>query len=745
MRAKAAKKGKKRHSFRLLCLALIFVVWMVAIIWRLAYLQVSRHDHYYARAEAQRTDTIAVSPLRGSIVDRNGQELARSVDADSVFVYIREIKDPEKVARSLAPLLGEREGEMMQKLTGTTRRFAWLKRKVDFDTAKAISAAIDRFKLSGVHFVKEPQRHYPNGALAAHLLGYVNIDEKGQAGLELVHDDKLRGKPGTAFFETDGRRQPVTRQDNPAMNGGRVVTTIDSNLQHQVESILERIRRATKAKSLSAIVLDPKTGEILAMANAPDFDPNQRPKHSGDKEEDTNRRNRAITDVYEPGSVFKIVTYSGVIEEGLARPDEKIDCQGGQITLHGRVIKDAHPHGVLTVAEALAKSSNIGAIKLAQRLGEERLADYVTRFGFGRKTGVDLPGEVSGLVNPLKWQGTSYASIAMGHEVGVTALQVISAMATIANGGVWVKPHIVRQVMAEDNRVIYEAQPESRRVIREDTATTIAGMLEDVVARGTARNKVRLAGYKAAGKTGTAQKVMEGGGYSNTKYIASFAGFVPATKPRFAIIVTLDEPVGAHQGGQVAAPVFSEIAEAALTAYLVKPDSEEYQQQIARLQEKARTEAPKIAATPEAETVKTEAKTEVRKDKKEVIAAALPKKAQPKAPPEAQEKKPGTGQKSAAIATRKPEPKKAEPKDREIVVSKNDPDKQVRPKQAPNTQPTGAGVMPDLRGRSLRAVAQVCSNLDLKLRAVGSGVVAHQSPSPGVRVKAGEVCKVEFQ
>ncbi len=741
MRAKAAKKGKESNGFRLLCLALIFVAWMIAIIWRLAYLQVTRHDHYSARAAAQRSDVIQVSPLRGSIVDRQGQEMASSVEADSVFVDTREIKDPEKIARALAPLLGEREGELMQKLTGTTKRFVWLKRKIDFDTAKAISAAIERFKLSGVHFVKEPQRHYPNGALAAHLLGYVNIDEKGQAGLELAHDEKLRGKPGTAFFETDGRRQPVARQDNPATSGGRVVTTIDSTLQHQVETILERTRNATKAKSASAIVLDPKTGEILALANAPDFDPNQRPKHSKDKEEDTIRRNRAITDVYEPGSVFKIVTYSGVIEEGLARPDEKIDCQGGQITLQGRVIRDAHAHGVLTVAEALAKSSNIGAIKLAQRLGSDRLAEYVSRFGFGHKTGVDLPDEVRGLVNPLKqWQGTSYASIAMGHEVGVTALQVITAMAVIANGGVWMKPHIVRQVMAEDNRVVYAAQPESRRVIRENTAATIAGMLEAVVERGTARNKVRLAGYKAAGKTGTAQKVLAGGGYSDTKYIASFAGFVPATNPRFAIIVTLDEPVGAHQGGQVAAPAFSEIAEAALAAWLVKPDSEEYKQQLAKLQEKARTEAPKAAATPEADDSVSDAK-------KEVTANILTGKTTPEAKPE---KKPGTERKGASgaakIAINKPEPKKTETKDREIVVSKNDSGKPVIQQQAaPNAQPVGAGVMPDLHGRSLRAVAQVCSNLDLKLRAVGSGVVARQSPAAGARVKAGEICKVEFQ
>src|SRR5581483_11645464 len=462
---RAGKKQKKKGNVsRLLWLALLFIAWMTAIIWRLTYLQVTRHDYYHARAEAQRQDAIAVSPLRGTIVDRNGSNLAVSTDTDSIFVYTREVTDPEKISRTLAPLLGEREGDLIQKLTGSgnKNRFIWLKRKVDFETAKAITGAVEHSRLSGVHFVKEPQRYYPNGALGAHLLGYVNIDEQGLAGLELAHDKNLRGRPGQAFFEVDGRHQPFDRHDTPAVNGSRVELTFDAALQHQVESILEKARNATQARSATAIVLDPKTGEILALANAPDFDPNQRPKRSGDDEEDRVRRNRAITDVYEPGSVFKIVTYSGVIEEGLARPDDKVDCQGGQITLYGRTIRDSHlGTGVVTVADALAKSSNVGAIKMAQRLGEARLADYVSRFGFGHKTGIDLPGEVSGLVNNLRdWHGTSYASIAMGHEVGVTALQAVTAMAAIANGGVRIQPHVVRKVTAEDGRVIYEANPE---------------------------------------------------------------------------------------------------------------------------------------------------------------------------------------------------------------------------------------------------------------------------------------------
>ncbi|MFN0119527.1 MAG: penicillin-binding transpeptidase domain-containing protein [Blastocatellia bacterium] len=728
---------------RFYILGVLFALWMGAIGWRLFYLQVTRFPAYRARSEAQRNDVISTSPRRGVIVDRNGSELARSAETDSVFVYTREVKEPGKVARILAPLLGERETDLYAKLTDATNRFVWLRRKVDFDTANAVSAALQRTNLAGVHVVKEPQRYYPNGALASHLIGYVNIDEKGLAGLELTQDEKLRGKPGQAYFTTDAKQAPLERHDNPAGAGGRVVTTIDAAIQHQVESILGRGREQTKSRSASAIVLDPRTGEILAMANAPNFDPNVRPRRADDKEDDRVRRNRAITDVYEPGSVFKIVTWSGVLEEGLVRSEDKIDCQGGRITLYGREIKDAHPHGVLTVADALAKSSNIAAIKLAQKLTSAKLADYVSRFGFGQKTGVDLPGEVSGIFNPLKnWHGSSYASIAMGHEIGVTALQSVTAMATIANGGVRVQPHIVRKVITDDNQVSYQANPVTTRVISEKTARTVAGMLEDVVARGTARGKVALAGYKAAGKTGTAQKVLETGGYSDTQYVASFAGFVPATNPRFAIIVTLDEPVGLHQGGQVAAPIFGEIAEAALAAHLVQPDSEEYRRQIARMQEKATPAGTPVSLTDTTAPLATMPE----------IAAARPVAAAPKAAPAVKSNttvstpaptpSPARTQAPARVAET-PAPKKPERNGAENAVART----AAPPVPAASVIPptTAMGVMPDLRGRGMRAVAQACASLDLKLSVSGSGVAVRQFPAPGTKVRAGEMCRVEFQ
>ena len=674
------KREEKQSGRRHLLIALLFIVWMAVIIWRLAYLQVTRHDEYRARAEAQRQQTITVSPLRGPIVDRRGWELARSIDTDSVFAYGREIKDPEKIAHTLAPLLGEREGDLLKKLTGGAN-FVWLKRKVDFDTAQAVSREVERSKLDGVHLVKEPQRFYPNGPLAAHLLGSVDIDEQGIAGLELTEDRALRGAPGQVFFEADARRRPYERHDRPAKSGAQLVTTLDATLQHKVEMIIGEALLETQARGVTAIVLEPQTGEILALANAPAFDPNQRPKRQ-EGEDGSLRRNRAVTDIYEPGSVFKMVTYSAAIEEGLARPDEKIDCLNGQIVLAGRTIHDSHAYGLITVADALAKSSNVGAIRLALRVGDERLADYISRFGFGRRTGIEIPGEAAGLVRPVgEWQQSSIGSVAIGHEVGVTALQAVAAMSAIANRGLWVQPHLVRQVIGADGRVAYEAKPEERRVLNEQTALTITDMLKGVVTYGTARRAMQLAGYSSAGKTGTAQKVDPlTHHYSKTKFVASFAGFLPATNPRFAIIVTLDEPVGLHQGGQVAAPVFNRIAEAVLGDYAVPPDSEAYQQVLAKLEEKFRTQASK--ETPQKVDQAASAASEHEGAPGRLVAANF----------------------------------KLE-----------------------------QGIMPDFHGRSMRAVVRTCANLDLKLKMIGSGLAARQSPTPGARIKPGEVCQVEFQ
>jgi cell division protein FtsI (penicillin-binding protein 3) len=756
-----AKSKTKKNGFRTICLAIFFICWLVAIVWRLAYLQFTQHEHYLARAERQQTGRIEVSPERGLIVDRHGHEMARSVQATSLAASPRQINHPEGMADWLAPLLGMKRGEILDRLSDQTKGFLWLGRKLNQDLAEKIREHIQHYKtqkeqihkIEGLSLVSEPQRLYPNGSVASHVVGYVNIDEKGIAGLELKANEYLQGREkGWRIIDRDVRQQAVTRRDVAAVDGSTVVTTIDTALQHKTEQIISRARAATGAKSVSAIVMDPKTGEILALANAPDFDPNIRPK--GDGQDEQMRRNRAINDVYDPGSVFKVVTWSAALEEKLARPDEKIDCLGGKIKIYDRVIRDSHPHGVLTVSDALAKSSNIAAIKLAQRLGNQRLAAWVDRFGFGKPTGVELPGERAGIVRDVKkWHGTSYASIAMGHEIGVTALQAVAALATIANQGVWVQPHIIQKVVGPDGQLVRETQPETRRVISSDTARTVSSMLESVVTKGTARNAMQLASYTAAGKTGTAQKVdPHTKAYSQTKYVASFAGFVPAKNPRFAIIVMLDEPVGAHQGGQVAAPLFSEIAEVALTDYAVKPDTDSYRERMAEIQQRARAVPGKVEDNGNAvnaeSTTNLTAKSEsaVRQTKptpqiKSSVTTAQVRLLVLPTPAAMAAKNTLPVSTAKNIAASNIREVRSEP--REFIASRAATS--GTPAASVPAKISGSSVMPDLRGRSLRAVAQVCSELDVKLNVTGSGTVVRQFPQPGTRIRSGESIRVDFQ
>jgi cell division protein FtsI (penicillin-binding protein 3) len=710
---------------RHLLIALFFVAWMGAIVWRLADVQVTRRAQFIASAESQHRRTGALEPLRGTIVDRHGQELAATVDPDSVVadLYKIKFKDAEReraektrIADLLAPLLGEDKGAILDKLNGH-RKLPVLKARVDAETAQKVVEAVERHRLPGVQLVKAPQRYYPNGVLAAHSVGFVNAESAGVAGLEMRRNADLIGKAGRRDEEVNAQGKAYLRRDLPPTDGARVETTLDLALQHKVEAALAVALQETRARSVSAVVLDPKTGEILALANAPTFDPNARMK--GD--EGFARRNRAVSDTYEPGSVFKLVTYAAAIEEGLATPDEKIDCRS--ITIGSRVRNDDHP-GVYTVAEALAKSSNVGAMRLAQRLvnahGRERLAEYITRFGFGSRTGVDLPAEASGRLRPVKeWQDVSLASIPIGYEVTITPLQAAAAMAAIANGGVWVQPHVIRRVVSPDGTVREEAAPKTRRVVSEQTARVVAGMLEEVVTGGTGRRALQFGGYRAAGKTGTAYKA-EGGRYSKTKFVATFAGFVPLEQPRFAIVVTIDEPQGLHQGGQVAAPVFSHIAEAALGDYGVLPETEDHRQAIARLGELYRVK-----------------QGERRQESADATRAGTPA--------DASERERAGKQNSArrdAVANALPASEKA--RRNEVAVAVTPAPRAPQPRGA-GPQKGGADVMPDLHGRGLRDVVSAASRLQLKLKISGGGLAVRQSLAPGSRVRPGEVCAVEFR
>jgi cell division protein FtsI (penicillin-binding protein 3) len=663
---------------------------MVAVGARLAYLQTSQHGWLTKRARMQQLDAEPQAAARGLILDRQGRELARSVDLDSFYADPREIEDAEGTAAALARTLGADATGLALRLKeakGARRGFVWLARRVEEGRAAELKA----LKLKGVYSTEEQRRRYPNGALAAHVLGFIGGEERGRekglAGVEQVYDAALTGEPGTLLLDTDARRRPFESAGNDPRDGRTLVLTIDQTVQYIVERELAAAVERTHARSAAAVVLEPHTGEVLALANAPSFDPND----AGGAPAEA-RRNDALQNIYEPGSTFKLVAFTGALEEGLITPDTRIDCPGS-ISLPGRVVHD-HARGSLTATEALAKSSNVAAIKLGQRLGNDRLYEYIRRLGFGAKTGVELPGETAGLIRPVaRWQPGSIGSVPIGQEVGVTPVQMAAAYASIANDGVRVAPHLVREVRDAEGKTVQRAEPESRRVVSAETARTLRRMMEEVTLKGTAR-AAQLEGYTAAGKTGTAQKIdPKTRAYSSTKYVASFVGFAPIDNPAAVIIVVLDEPVGLHQGGQVAAPVFSEIANQVLPYLDVMPDQEP----------EPGTPAGQLAAAPArppAPPTATSGGAAGEHEGDDAAAANLPVVAE---------------QGAGGIA--------------EVVYA---------------SARERALVMPDLRGRSVRDVARICEQLGLELEARGEGRALRQSPEVGAAVNSGQTVRIEF-
>lgn len=561
MKRKLHEPGLRRRS---LVLLVVMTGWMLVVIGRLAQLQVVQHEAMLELAQRQQQRLIRISPLRGLIYDRLGRELARSVEVESIFAVPAEAASAKAMVGKLAQALKLKPQSLVEKLA-EPREFVWIKRKVTAEEAEAVKA----LRLPGIYFVMENKRHYPNGGLAAHVLGYVGIDEVGLDGVELAYDEHLRGQEGTVQVQKDARGRSYGRTQPPLYKGQDLTLTIDAAIQLEAEAALNEVVQQARARSGVAIVLQPKTGDILALANIPTFDPNTFSATS-----EHQRRNRAIRDLYEPGSVFKIVTYAAALEEHQVQPDDDLDCLGGQITLAGHVIRDHKVFHLLSVREALENSSNVGAIRLALGVGPERLVHYIEKFGFGRPTGIDLSGEASGLVRPVeKWSKISIGAVAFGQEIGVTAIQMVAAMAAIANEGVWVQPHLVRAIHSRAGDVLSHTTPATRPVISRKTARTLTDMLAGVVLRGTGK-RAQLNGYTAAGKTGTAQQIdLETGRYSPTRYVASFAGFAPVKDPQVCILVAIDEPRGLHHGGDVAAPVFKRIAEMVLHYLDVPPDS----------------------------------------------------------------------------------------------------------------------------------------------------------------------------
>ena len=561
-----ASASASSPSVRYPVLIAIFILWMAAEAVRLVQLQVVRHTEFLGKAQRQQQRTIEVSPKRGVIYDRNFRELARSVSVDSVFAVPVEIPAPKNAAALLARVLGLNGGDLLARMKAS-RNFCWVKRKVDRLDAERVRA----LNLKGIYFQKENKRFYPKRELAAHVLGYVGVDEVGLAGLEFKLDKAIRGRAGKLLIQTDARHRWYGRTERPPEAGQNVVLTLDEKIQYIVERELSAAMATTRARAGTVVLLDPSNGQILALANRPTFNPNtyaQAPRKAW--------TNLAVAAAYEPGSTFKVVTIAAALEERLTRPGEVIDCQMGSIKIAGHTIRDHKPFGLLTVTRILAYSSDVGAIKLGLRLGNDRMYRYIRKFGFGAPTGAGLPGEARGLLRPPdRWSKISIGAISMGQEVGVTAMQLITAISAVANDGILNEPRIVqkhfRQSPKQQTALLFAGlragtpEPKGRRVLSPETALEVKRMMRQVMLVGTGR-KAQLNGWSAAGKTGTAQKTDPAtGSYSRTDYVASFVGFAPVNDPAISMVVILDSPRGHYHGGEVAAPVFQRIAEQVLS------------------------------------------------------------------------------------------------------------------------------------------------------------------------------------
>jgi len=560
---------------RVIIVAAAIAMAAVAVAARLADLQVVKAELLRAQAKRQHQQVIEIGGRRGSIVDREGREFAVSITTQSLYAHPPRLKkDADRAARLLAPFLARPESELRAMLRAD-EPFVWLQRRLDPQVSRAIAALDPKLIYKGgpIDFQEEPKRFYPQGSLGVHVVGFADVDQKGLAGIEQSFNDSLQSDPTKYIAARDARGTMLLRPLRlPAKRRNDVVLTIDLVLQHVVERELDRAMADTGAKAASAILLDPRTGQVLALANRPTVDPRAYGKSPLEA-----RRNRAIQDVLEPGSTFKVVSASAAIEQGTVTPEQRFNCTA--YTLAGKSYTDVHKYGVLSVREILEHSSNVGMVQVGRTLSKEILRDTIVRFGFGRKTGVELPAERNGNITSLaRMSATSPAAMSIGYEVEVTPLQLAQAYAAIANEGMLVPARIVLGTRDEDGRFNAQEPPEPRRVISARTAVTMTNMMEGVVLRGTGGN-ARVSGYHVAGKTGTAKKVLPGSGvYTDNDYFASFGGFGPLHDPALVGFVVLDTPRGGfYYGGLVSAPVFSRIMADALAYLRIPPDDDPWE------------------------------------------------------------------------------------------------------------------------------------------------------------------------
>jgi len=561
------RRSLQRNHSRLGVAKILFLAMFLAIAGRAFQLQVLQGERLMRLGERQHLKEWIVLPKRGALFDRAGEPLALSMESQSVYARPHRVQDPEQLSQGLARILNLRAADVKQKLI-SDKPFVWIKRQVSSPEAEKIQA----LNPTGIGMFYEPNRYYPQNQLAGQLIGFVGRDSEGLEGLELKYNDYIRGEAGSSVTERDALGRRVLVQGVEGLRippGSDVHLTLNTSIQHIAEKELEATILKYRAKSGVAIVMEPFTGEVLALANYPAFDPNNYSKQSADQ-----RRNRAVTDSFEPGSTFKTILAAAALEEGVVGKEDLFYCEMGKYPYAGKVIHDTHPHGWLSFAKILQVSSNIGFTKVAQKLKKDRYYRYIEKFGFGQVTGIDVPGEVPGLLRKAEsWSAIDLATHAFGQGISATPLQMVMAYAAIANGGFLMRPYVTRRVVSPQGEIVLEIQPHVvRRVISEKTARSLASILKDVTNEGGTGVMANVDGFEVAGKTGTAQKADPvHGGYAAKKRVASFVGFVPANDPRLVALVLIDEPEVNVYGGVVAAPAFRNIAQAALRHLAVAP------------------------------------------------------------------------------------------------------------------------------------------------------------------------------
>jgi len=751
----------------LVCLG--FLLWATLIVAKLFWLQIVRHREFVEKAQKQQQHTFEVAPRRGVLYDRNLRELAMTVQAESVFAVPSEIEDKKTAVHALAAIVHAGKDasssdalpvdkwtseEQILARVNASRSFAWIARRLSPEVAAKVKA----LNLKGIYFQKEFQRFYPDNEIAAQVLGYVGIDDNGLGGMEQKFDGRLHGQPGRMYAAMDARRHVMGSTEHEPEPGENLVLSIDENIQFMAEKALDAAMERTRAANGTAVVQDVHTGQILALAIRPTFDPNDF-RHTTP----ALLRNHAVSDVYEPGSTFKLVTYASALDSGLVKPDDKIDCQGGQITFNGRTIHDdkSDHYGVITVHEALEHSSDVAAVKLALRMGSDHFYDYIRRFGFGSKTGMELPGETRGLLRqPAHWGATSIGSIAIGQEIGVTPLQLVSMVSTIANGGVYLPPHVVLATQGKDGRIMgpptasapspqttpssnaapagttnqlipqpFRAgeelpatlPPGAHRVIGALAAAQMRKMMEGVVLYGTGK-QAQLNGYSSGGKTGTAQKMDPvTRTYSKTMHIASFAGIAPINSPVIAVAVVLDDPKGggvSYYGGAAAAPVFTQIAQNTLEYLGVPHDVEVHDKRPQKNAPSTRDQEPEQEHTGDINA----------------LVAAI-------------NERPADGPLREAVANAHTAEAASKP-DKPSLANAEKPKAPSLTPPAPLTPlshpdvvtvslPTGSVRVPSLIGMPVRQVVEQVAVAGLELQVDGRGLVRSQQPPAGSQVKPG--------